>query len=328
MHALWILQWSNRLSLILGVGEDHIDLSSGRINLKGSLSRRRSFPEVGLRWFQFFGETRNLEHMGNITLKCLSDQEPVIVVYPDGHVEFVKKPCSVFDLLHGNPDYFVCVHPPFILKNRMAADARIQRGRTYFVCATPNGQPCPNTPFKNPAEAPKWMLNGEWPRSQNTSPQSRKAFDSTSATLQVDPLRKSEKNLHQMFIRESSNTSHRAADPPPGCLIKIPFFKQCLNAIRLSKQCMTSNNHNISTHSEAEKFRVENFGSYGFVSGNSRHRRGRRRRNIVWKPVLQPISEVTVVQEFEAGTGAAALSFYILDPRQWKMYNDTPFYLA
>lgn len=231
--------------------------------------------------------------MGLTPFACITLPDSVRIVYPDGHVDSLSRSCSVYELLLGNPDYYVCGSFPHSLANRMAADDVLQKGLTYFVCATPNAQPfLPKKSVSRPSRMlPRLSRRGM--REMRSPTHQSKVFDVQSATMQ------------------QQLDSFRGERPPKHLQqLKIVFVRHCLQALRLPRVDPLSDepapfaNEVVVPATPVDVLPVfksaarSELGLYVSRRQEFYLRRARRRRKVVWKPVLQSISEMEPVVEF------------------------------
>lgn len=255
--------------------------------------------------------------MGLTPFACITEQDCVRVVYPDGHIEERSRSCSVHELLRGNPDYFVCGSSPYTITNRMASHEQLEKGFTYFVGAAPNAQPFMESHPKRTHRGasrmlPRFSRHGV-PAREMRSPthQSRRVFDVHSAKLQLEGM----KTASGAGLQKSPH-HHLILDRPPRHL-KLVFFRHCLQALRLPRHysdlsepsSLSSDDESMSSSSSAMKdVEIVNsllksaarseLGMYVSRRQEFYLRRARRRRKTMWKPVLQSISEMSPVVDF------------------------------
>ncbi|XP_024391676.1 uncharacterized protein [Physcomitrium patens] len=253
--------------------------------------------------------------MGRIMFSCITPEDDCVrVVYPDGHVDNLSRTCSVYELLLGNPDYFVCGCTPYTLTNRMAEDEQLEKGFTYFVCASPNAQPFlePKKAYRGSRILPRFPRHGVQGRelrspSHTSNTQSRKVFDLHAATMQLESFKSAG--------APRSPHHHLAIDRPPKHL-KLVFFRHCLQSLRLPGHYGELLDSSLSPHSDKipEPAPAMTDEVHAILKSAARSelgihvsrrqefylRRARRRRRTMWKPVLQSISETMPVVEFLA----------------------------
>lgn len=254
---------------------------------------------------------RNLS-MGLTPFSCITLPDCVRVVYPDGHVESLPRSCSVEELLFDNPDYYVCARTPYNAANRLGSAAHLEKGMTYFICASPNAQPFTEPPPKKasyrssrilPRFARHHRTQGRELRSpvHGSAASRTKVFDFHSATMQ-------------------QLESIRNSDRPPKHLLRLVFIRHCLHALRLPSFSLehliaepgalspSLSNANAPAPAPAmsdtdllpilkSAARCE-LGLYVSRRQEFYLRRARRRRKVMWKPVLQSISEMSAIVEF------------------------------
>lgn len=256
--------------------------------------------------------------MGLTPFTCITEQDFVRVVYPDGRVENRNRSCSVYELLCGNPDYFVCGSTPFTITNRMASHEQLEKGFTYFVGAAPNAQPFMESHLKRTHRGasrmlPRFSRHGVQGREMRSpTSQSRRVFDVHSAKMQLEGM----KSAGGMGLQQRAH-HHLVLDRPPKHL-KLVFFKHCLQALRLPRNysdlavpsSLSSDDESIPPPSPVNMKDVEivnsllksaarsELGIYVSRRQEFYLRRARRRRKATWKPVLQSISEMSPVVDF------------------------------
>lgn len=253
--------------------------------------------------------------MGLTTFACIPKQNDlhhfVRVVYPGGRIENLNRSCSVYELLRGNPDYFVCGCTANTITSRMGTHEHLEKGFTYFVIAQPNAKPIPDFHAKKTGQRsigagwripPRFARNGMQGREIRSSVHQRnaKVFDFHSAAIQVEGM---PGGLHPIA--------------PPKHL-RLVFFRQCLQSLRLpvsfgeaSSPSGDSSSPSPTPESSPSKEDVDlvntllksearsELGLYVSKRQEVFVRRSRRRRSRgLWKPVLQSISETTPVVEF------------------------------
>lgn len=277
--------------------------------------------------------------MGLTPFACVTLPDSIRIVYPDGNVDSLSRSCSVSELLHGNPDYYVCGSFPHTPANSLASNEYLEKGLTYFVCASPNAQPflVKKSRLARPARMlPRLSRRGM--REMRSPTHHSKVFDVHSAALQqqLESLHgeRAPKNLHQL---------------------KIVFVRHCLQALRLPRMdpfadepvpfpdvetqdqaCVPEAQPQAQVASPAPVDVLPIFRSPArcelglYVSRRQEFylRRARRRRKVVWKPVLQSICETAPVVEFrlpgveeESENHAAAARF---SPRAPPRKNISP----
>lgn len=237
----------------------------------------------------------------------------VRVVYPDGRIESLSRSCSVYELLQGNPDYYVCGSTAHTITSRMGLHEQLEKGFTYFVCAEPNAQPFLEFRGKGKHRGAGWkisprlsrpgVIHGREMRSPtHGSSQSRKVFDFHSATMQVEGMR----------AAEAARAHHDLAlDGPPKLLRQLVFLRHCLQVLRLPRNFDDPSSSDESLPSPSPDMKEVDLinsllnsaarcelGLYVSRRQESYLRKARKRRKTVWKPVLQSISEMTPVVEF------------------------------
>lgn len=236
--------------------------------------------------------------MGLTPFACITIPDSVRVVYPDGRIDSLSRSLSVYELLLGNPDYYVCAgnRYPQSLANRMGADEMLQKGMTYFVCAaTPDAEPFIEfTPTK---KTHRILLRLSRRSMREIRSPASKVFDVHSATMQ-----------QMESIREQGGR------PPKHLQLKLVFVRHCLQALRLHRTTQFTDHSSpaISNESVVPAPAVPDVDVLPIFKSAARSelglyvsrrqefylRRARRRRKVVWKPVLQSISEMAPVVEF------------------------------
>jgi hypothetical protein len=219
--------------------------------------------------------------MGLTPFACIPLPDCARVVYPDGHVESLTRACSVDEILLGNSEYYVCPDAPY--KNRLASDEQLENGTTYFICAAANAQPFTE---KKPPLRILPRFSRRQGRELGSAGSRTKVFDLHSAAMQ---------QLESM-------------DRPPKHLLRLVFVRHCLQALRLPRtsleQLVAEPALDVPAPAPADlppilksAARCE-LGLYVSRRQEFYLRRARRRRKVMWKPVLQSISETSPVVEF------------------------------
>lgn len=257
--------------------------------------------------------------MGLIPFTCIPKQNDlhhfVRVVFPDGRIETLSRSCSVHEILHGNPDYFVCGSSAQTLTSRMGTHEQLEKGFTYFVCCQPNAPPFLEFPAKGPGPraalatgwkmSPRFFGNGMQAKENRSSPthhSNSKVFDFHSAAIQVEGMKVG--LLHQQRLHHLATPKH----------LRLVFFRECLQSLRLPRTIseilqppLPSDESPPASPSPDETELVNALlqsaarSELGVQVAKRQEislRRSRKRRKAPWKPWLQSIPETSTVVEF------------------------------
>ncbi|KAG0628259.1 hypothetical protein M758_1G013500 [Ceratodon purpureus] len=251
--------------------------------------------------------------MGLTPFACIPLPDCTRVVYPDGHVDSLHRPCSASEVLRGNKNYYVCANHPHNFHSRLPPDEVLEIGVTYFVCVRPeaNGPPFTEHLKKSSLHRGSRILprfsRGHWIQGREIrSP----THGSTGSRTKVF-------DFHSATMQQLESLRQKASERPPRHL-RLVFIRHCLQALRLPRSSLEQliSEPVLSSVDEVpapaptavdsdllpilkSAARCE-LGLYVSRRQEFYLRRARRRRKVIWKPVLQSISEMSPILEFQA----------------------------